>query len=67
MHVPREGFGKPDFFVLCQQLSTNMEYLTKGWTNSSVVLGLTFITQHQRRALGALTPPETFFGKPGKR
>ena len=29
--------------------------------NSSYELGLTFITQHQRRALGALTPPETFF------
>lgn len=32
-----------------------------GWTNSSVQLGLTFITAGQRRALGALTPPETLF------
>ncbi|GAA5926388.1 hypothetical protein JCM1841_007002 [Sporobolomyces salmonicolor] len=32
-----------------------------GWTNASYQVGLTMITQFQRRALGALTPPETFF------
>ncbi|GAA6034834.1 hypothetical protein JCM8097_009323 [Rhodosporidiobolus ruineniae] len=32
-----------------------------GWTNSSYQVGLTFITPTQRRALGALTPPDTFF------
>ncbi|CEQ41828.1 SPOSA6832_03585, partial [Sporobolomyces salmonicolor] len=30
-------------------------------TNASYQVGLTMITQFQRRALGALTPPETFF------
>ncbi|GAA5887318.1 hypothetical protein JCM6882_002490 [Rhodosporidiobolus microsporus] len=32
-----------------------------GWTNSSYQVGLSFLTQFQRRALGALTPPESFF------
>ncbi|GAA5828689.1 hypothetical protein JCM3766R1_003790 [Sporobolomyces carnicolor] len=32
-----------------------------GWTNASYQVGLSMITQYQRRALGALTPPETFF------
>lgn len=32
-----------------------------GWTNSSYQVGLSFITQAQRRALGALTPPDAFF------
>ncbi|GAA5866536.1 hypothetical protein JCM3774_004005 [Rhodotorula dairenensis] len=32
-----------------------------GWTNSSFQVGLSVITQAQRRALGALTPPDTFF------
>ncbi|KAJ8296009.1 Neutral trehalase [Rhodotorula toruloides] len=37
-----------------------------GWTNASYQVGLTFITQLQRRALGALTPPDVFFraGRP---
>ena len=35
-----------------------------GWMNASYELGLTFINQHQRRALGALTPPETLFNLP---
>lgn len=30
-------------------------------TNASYQLGLEVITQFQRRALGALTPPDTFF------
>lgn len=30
-------------------------------TNASYQVGLSMITQYQRRALGALTPPETFF------
>jgi hypothetical protein len=30
-------------------------------TDCAFVQGLTFITQHQRRALGALTPPDSFF------
>ncbi|GAA5887332.1 hypothetical protein JCM6882_002495 [Rhodosporidiobolus microsporus] len=34
-----------------------------GWTNSSYQVGLSFLTQFQRRALGALTPPESFFLK----
>lgn len=67
MHVPREGFGRSTFGQSDLGLGTDVGFPSKGWTNSSVVLGLTFITQHQRRALGALTPPETFFGKPGKR
>ncbi|BGP38412.1 alpha,alpha-trehalase nth1 [Rhodotorula kratochvilovae] len=32
-----------------------------GWTNASYQVGLSIITQFQRRALGALTPPDTFF------
>ncbi|GAA5861298.1 hypothetical protein JCM8547_008551 [Rhodosporidiobolus lusitaniae] len=32
-----------------------------GWTNSSYQVGLSFLTQYQRRALGALTPPDSFF------
>lgn len=32
-----------------------------GWTNSSYQVGLSVITQAQRRALGALTPPDSFF------
>ncbi|PWN25540.1 putative neutral trehalase [Jaminaea rosea] len=37
-----------------------------GWTNASYQVGLTFLTKHQRRALGALqTPDELFYGKTG--
>ncbi|TNY22358.1 alpha,alpha-trehalase-neutral trehalase [Rhodotorula diobovata] len=32
-----------------------------GWTNASYQVGLSIITQFQRRALGALTPPDSFF------
>ncbi|BGP14321.1 hypothetical protein JCM10213_004448 [Rhodosporidiobolus nylandii] len=32
-----------------------------GWTNASYQIGLSYLTQFQRRALGTLTPPETFF------
>ncbi|GAA5983817.1 hypothetical protein JCM11641_005204 [Rhodosporidiobolus odoratus] len=32
-----------------------------GWTNSSYQIGLSILTQFQRRALGALTAPESFF------
>lgn len=33
-----------------------------GWTNSSYQVGLTFLTQHQRRAVAALQHPDDFFG-----
>ncbi|KAK4699912.1 alpha,alpha-trehalase, partial [Phenoliferia sp. Uapishka_3] len=37
-----------------------------GWTNASYQIGLEYITPHQRRALGTLTPPDVFFhGKRG--
>jgi hypothetical protein len=62
MHIPREGFGK--FSLTRVDATCVSDISTTGWTNASVVLGLTFITQHQRRALGALTPPETFFKVP---
>ncbi|KAK4058296.1 alpha,alpha-trehalase nth1 [Microbotryomycetes sp. JL221] len=32
-----------------------------GWTNSSYQIGLGVITEFQKRALGALTPPDQFF------
>ncbi|KAM0788228.1 hypothetical protein ACM66B_001382 [Microbotryomycetes sp. NB124-2] len=32
-----------------------------GWTNSSYQIGLEIITEFQKRALGALTPPDQFF------
>ncbi|GAA6000499.1 hypothetical protein JCM10207_008040 [Rhodosporidiobolus poonsookiae] len=32
-----------------------------GWTNASYQVGLSYLTQFQRRALGALTPPDSFF------
>lgn len=32
-----------------------------GWTNASYQVGLQYLTQWQKRALGALTPPDTFF------
>lgn len=34
-----------------------------GWMNSSYQVGLTYLTQHMRRALGMLTTPEVFFEK----
>lgn len=34
-----------------------------GWVNASYQLGLTLLTSHMRRALGALTPPDVFFEK----
>lgn len=33
-----------------------------GWMNSSFQVGLTFLTQHQRRAVAALQHPDDFFG-----
>jgi alpha,alpha-trehalase len=32
-----------------------------GWVNASFQLGLTMITSHMRRALGACIPPDDFF------
>ncbi|KAM0754949.1 trehalase-domain-containing protein [Meredithblackwellia eburnea MCA 4105] len=32
-----------------------------GWTNASYQVGLSYITPHQNRALGTLTPPDVFF------
>ncbi|KAJ2475776.1 alpha,alpha-trehalase nth1 [Coemansia sp. RSA 2320] len=32
-----------------------------GWMNASYQVGLTYLTSHMRRALGALTPPDVFF------
>ncbi|KAI8868087.1 neutral trehalase, partial [Ramicandelaber brevisporus] len=34
-----------------------------GWMNSSYQLGLTYLTQHMRRALGTLTPTDVLFNK----
>ncbi|KAI5477104.1 alpha,alpha-trehalase, glycoside hydrolase family 37 protein [Pseudohyphozyma bogoriensis] len=35
-----------------------------GWTNASFQVGLEVLSSHERRALGTLTPPDTFyFGK----
>jgi alpha,alpha-trehalase len=31
-----------------------------GWVNASYVYGLEFLNAHQRRALGAITPWETY-------
>lgn len=32
-----------------------------GWVNASYILGLTFLSNHARRALGTCTPPDIFF------
>jgi len=32
-----------------------------GWTNASFQVGLEILNSHERRALGALTPPDTFY------
>jgi len=34
-----------------------------GWMNASFQVGLTYLTTHMRRALGALTDPDRFFSK----
>ncbi|KAJ1920850.1 alpha,alpha-trehalase nth1 [Mycoemilia scoparia] len=34
-----------------------------GWMNASYQVGLTYITNHMKRALGALTPPDVFFAR----
>ncbi|KAJ2077068.1 alpha,alpha-trehalase nth1 [Coemansia sp. RSA 988] len=34
-----------------------------GWMNASYQIGLTYLTNHMRRALGMLTPPDVFFQK----
>ncbi|KAJ2900209.1 alpha,alpha-trehalase nth1 [Coemansia aciculifera] len=36
-----------------------------GWMNASYQVGLTYLTSHMRRALGALTEPEVFFSRAG--
>ncbi|KAJ2411768.1 alpha,alpha-trehalase nth1 [Coemansia sp. IMI 209128] len=36
-----------------------------GWMNASYQVGLTYLTSHMRRALGALTEPEVFFERAG--
>ncbi|KAJ2074305.1 alpha,alpha-trehalase nth1 [Coemansia sp. S155-1] len=36
-----------------------------GWMNASYQVGLTYLTSHMRRALGALTEPEVFFARAG--
>lgn len=63
--IPREGFG---WLVAIFPLS-HCTWLTKSLayrTNASYQLGLEVITQFQRRALGALTPPDSFFYGPRK-
>ena len=37
-----------------------------GWVNASYVFGLTIINEHMTRALGTLTPWETFARMTGK-
>lgn len=60
--IPREGFGwcvpRPlPVFLVRRSRSHSLACRT----NSSYQVGLSIITQFQRRALGALTPPDSFF------
>lgn len=45
---------------------TSFERLIRGrfgWVNASYVFGLTIVTGHMRRALGTLTPWDTFYNR----
>lgn len=58
--VPREGFGWMSAFYhnIRPKIGADAKIIH---ADASYSLGLTFITQHQRRALGALTTPESLF------
>lgn len=45
---------------------TDFKYLPRegfGWTNASYAVGLTYLTEHQKRALGTLTSPDVLFSR----
>ena len=45
-------------------VGTEFKYISRegfGWMNASFQVGLSYLTSHQIRGLGALIPPETFF------
>lgn len=48
-------------FALFFCLSNDLVICRFGWVNASFQLGLTIITSHMRRALGACIPPDDFF------
>ena len=57
--IPKEGFG----WYVCSvpSLAPSPAHDVARRTNASYQVGLEVLTQFQRRALGALTPPDTFF------
>lgn len=64
IHVPREGFGW--CVVSCSEIlfwasAVADDDFTICRTNASYQIGLATISPHQRRALGTLAPPDTFF------
>lgn len=47
-------------------VGTEFKFMSRegfGWMNASFQVGLSYLTNHQIRGLGALIPPETFFRK----
>lgn len=58
--VPREGFGWMNCAVFALPVLLR---LRSSLTLAAYQVGLTFLTQHMRRAVAACTSPEVFFGR----
>ena len=60
--ISRELPKKGEFFLLSWSLKTQFTDMNNsfGWVNASYIYGLQIVNAHMRRALGTLTPYETF-------
>lgn len=59
--MPRKGKKIISWYITIVHLLTCFSlYFRFGWVNASYVYGLQIVNAHMRRALGTLTPYETF-------
>lgn len=56
--VPREGFG----WMNCASLDCVSLEPSQSFSLAAYQVGLSFLTNHMRRAVAACTSPEVFFG-----
>lgn len=64
MLIPKEGFGWYASPLPSNYFVSRMDNRELSRTNASFQVGLEVLNSHERRALGTLTPPDTFyFGK----
>src|SRR6266852_7021509 len=61
--VPREGFGWMNGTSALIFLSSSLDHTLLTYFAAAYQVGLSFLTNHMRRAVAACTSPEVFFGR----